>query len=135
MNRGRELKVGIDVVQISRVAESLEKFGTEFQRRLFTPGEIAYATSAPALAAERFAARFAAKEAAIKALSLANVGIAWTQLEVERAESGECELRLHGQALAAASTAGLTEISLSLSHDGDYATAIVVAFAPALIYT
>ena len=60
------VRVGIDLVQISRIAASLEQFGDQFMRRLFTDGEIAYATAAPALTAERLAARFAAKEAAKK---------------------------------------------------------------------
>ena len=78
-------------------------------RRLFTEHEIGYAMSSEALRAERFAKRFAAKEATIKALNLSEVGLDWRQIEVMRAR--------------------VREIALRLSHAGDYATAMVVALA------
>lgn len=121
------LRVGIDIVRISRIAESLERFGQRFLNRVFTPDEIAYATAAPARSAERLAARFAAKEAALKALQLADKGIRWTELEVRRAQSGDCELQLHGAAQTAARMSGFANLALSLSHEGDYAAAVVMA--------
>lgn len=121
------IRVGIDIVRISRIAESLERFGQRFLTRVFTPDEIAYATSAPARSAERLAARFAAKEAALKALQLADQGIRWTDLEVRRAPSGDCELRLHGAAHTAARISGFANLALSLTHEGDYAAAVVMA--------
>lgn len=127
--RARMLRVGTDLVQISRIARSIEQFGDKFIRRLFTDGEIAYATSSESLQAERFAARFSAKEATIKALSLSEVGLDWKHIEVLRAANGECTLKLHGAALAAAIAAGIRETSVSLSHEGDYATAVVVCIA------
>jgi holo-[acyl-carrier protein] synthase len=128
--RGRDrVRVGIDLVKIARVEESLAKFGERFLRRVFTAGEIAYATSAasPALTAERLAARMAAKEAAVKALRLAHVGVGWTQIEVLRDPSGACELLLHGKAREIALAAGVDDLSVSLSHESDYATAVVVS--------
>jgi holo-[acyl-carrier protein] synthase len=124
--RACTLRVGTDLVQISRIAESIEQFGDKFIRRLFTEDEIAYASSSAPLQAERFAARFAAKEATIKALSLSDVGLDWKHIEVRRADNGACSLQLHGTARAAAIEAGIREASVSLSHDGDYATAVVV---------
>jgi holo-[acyl-carrier protein] synthase len=123
------LSVGIDLVEIARVAESIAAFGDRYVRRVFTDAEIAYASSAPDLAAQRFAARFAAKEAAKKALGLAggDVAVGWRDLEVVRAPSGAVSLALHGAAAALASPSAL---ALSISHDGDYATAVVVAQAP-----
>lgn len=121
------LRVGIDVVSVTRITESLERFGQRFLQRIYTADEIAYATSAPALTAERLAARFAAKEAGLKALQLADKGVSWTDLEVRRVQTGECELWLHGAALAAARTDGIASIALSMSHEGDYATAVVMA--------
>jgi holo-[acyl-carrier protein] synthase len=115
--------IGIDLVRVSRIQESLDKFGERFMRRVFTDGEIAYATAAPAQTAERLAARFAAKEAAIKALDVANTG-SWRDIEVQRAASGKCMLALHGGVRQAA---GRVAVSLSLSHEGDYATAVVLA--------
>jgi holo-[acyl-carrier protein] synthase len=122
--------VGIDLVMVSRVQASLARFGERFLRRVFTDGEIAYARSSPASTAERLAARFAAKEAAIKALDLADrsVGIGWRQIEVAREDSGKCRLILHGAARAAADSAGVAELSLSLTHEGDYSAAVVLAF-------
>ena len=120
------LGVGIDLVQVSRVAESLERFGARFLRRVFTDGEIAYATAAPAEAAARLAARFAAKEAAIKALGLADEPMSWRDIEVRRTPAGACELVLHGAASRAAARSGVGEVVVSLSHEGGYATAVVV---------
>lgn len=116
--------VGIDLVQVSRIAESLAQFGDRFLRRVFTDSEIAYATATPAQTAQRLAARFAAKEAAKKALTIPDdVGIGWCDIEVVRTPSGACKLRLHGDA---ARLAGAAELTLSMSHEGDFATAVVV---------
>jgi holo-[acyl-carrier protein] synthase len=124
--------VGIDLVMVSRVEASLSRFGERFLRRVFTDGEIAYATSSPAATAERLAARFAAKEAAIKAIGLAGaqVGVGWREIEVAREDSGRCRLILHGAARAAADEAGVAELSVSLTHEGDYSAAVVLAISP-----
>lgn len=119
--------VGVDLVNISRVEASLARFGDRFLRRVFTASEIAYATAAPALACERLAARFAAKEAAIKALGLAERGVGWRQIEVERLASGACRLVLHGDARDAADRAGVGSLAVSLTHEGEYSAAVVVA--------
>ena len=121
------LHVGIDLVQVSRVAESLERFGERFLRRVFTDDEIAYAQSAPAQMVHRLAARFAAKEATIKALRLADCAINWRELEVRRTPSGACEMALHGVLGQVAARDGAHDIALSMSHEGDYATAVVVS--------
>jgi holo-[acyl-carrier protein] synthase len=115
------LRVGIDLVNVGRIAESLASFGDRFLRRVFTPAEVAYASGA----AERLAARFAAKEAAKKALELDGVG--WSEIEVVRKPNGAVELCLHGAARAAADALGASDLALSLSHEGDFATAVVVA--------
>lgn len=115
------LRVGIDLVHVGRIAESLASFGERFLRRVFTPAEVAYANGV----AERLAARFAAKEAAKKALELD--GVAWHDIEVVRRPSGAVELRLHGAARAAAEAIGAHELAVSMSHEGELATAVVVA--------
>ena len=122
--------MGIDIVQISRIADSLERFGERFLRRLFTADEIQYATETSDLAPERLAARFAAKEAAMKAFDLGNQGVDWREIEVRKLPGGACSLQLHGKAAALAHRGGTDEIALSLSHDGDYATAVVTALRP-----
>jgi holo-[acyl-carrier protein] synthase len=116
-----KLGVGIDLVRISGIRESIGSFGEQFLQRIYTADEIAYACSAPDSTAERLAARFAAKEATKKALRLDGVG--WRDIEVRRAPDGACDLLLHGHARDTA--AGRT-LALSMSHDGDFATAIVI---------
>jgi holo-[acyl-carrier protein] synthase len=117
--------LGFDLVQVSAVARSLAQFGAAFEDKLFTPGELAYARGGAGLEAERLAARFAAKEAVIKALRLADEGVSWRDIEVVKQREGDCELRLHGRVAAAAAGEGARELRLSLSHDGDYAGAVV----------
>lgn len=124
---GQLLRAGIDVVRISEIAASLEQFGEAFARRLFTDAEIRYAqagSDAHSVAA-RFAVRFAAREAAIKAFGLAEAGVNWAELEVVRNPDGSCTLQPHGHALAVIGP--LQQCVLSMSHEGDYATAIVLA--------
>jgi holo-[acyl-carrier protein] synthase len=114
------LRVGVDLVQVSRIAESIASFGDRFLRRIFTDDELAYAQAvAPPLATQRLAARFAAKEAARKAFQLD--GVDWRDIEVTRAPTGAVALALHGSAHVAHD-----DCALSLSHEGDYATAVVV---------
>ena len=121
------LRVGIDITQISAIEASLAQFGERFARRLFSHDEIAYSMQAPALTAQRLAARFAAKEAAIKAFGWSESGINWRDIEVRRAPDGSCTLALHHHAAALVERSGCTRMAVSLSHDGDYATAMVVA--------
>lgn len=116
------MRVGIDLVRISAIDESLGHFGARFLDRIFTSAEVAYAMSAPALAASRLAARFAAKEAVRKALRLDGIG--WRDIEVVRQDDGACDIRLHGTARALGNG---DHLALSMSHDGDHATAVVIA--------
>lgn len=126
MTTSPAIRVGVDLVQVSRVTESVTLFGERFLRRVFTEDEIAYATSAPAAAPERLAARFAAKEATMKALGLVEDPCDWRHIEVRRQPSGACDLALHGSVSEAAARLGVRTISLSMSHEGDYATAVVI---------
>ena len=118
--------VGMDLVQISRIEKSVQQFGARFIQRVFTPHESGYALSSPALQYERLAARFAAKEACIKALNLSEKGVNWRDMEVLKQTDGSCSLILHGVAQEQATQRGIARIQLSLSHDGDYAAAVVV---------
>lgn len=123
---GQPLRVGMDLVEVRRIQASVDRFGDRFVRRLFSADEIAYA-SASARCAEHLAARFAAKEAAIKAFGLTESGVDWRDIEVRRDPSGACRLALRGRAAAAAKQLGVTHVALSLSHDGDVAGAVVTA--------
>ena len=125
------LRVGLDVVEVSRVRESLDCFGDRFVRRLFCTDEISYAKQNPTQCAERLAARFAAKEAAIKAFALGELGVDWRDIEVRKLAGGACRLALHGKAAQQAARLGVSSIALSLSHDGDYAAAVVTALCDA----
>lgn len=118
--------MGFDLVRIRMLVESVTQFGDAFKQRLFTPAELAYADQGVGLWPERLAARFAAKEATIKALDLSDAGVSWRDIEVGKLPQGGCELRLHGPVGAIASSRGVKQWALSLSHDGDYAGAFVV---------
>jgi len=120
--------VGVDVVSVNEVSRSLERFGERYVRRVFTPGEAAYCRAATGrVAAERFAARFAAKEATFKALRPDTTAIDWRSIEVRRHASGWCDVVLHGEAAALAARQGIESLALSMSHDAGCATAVVVA--------
>ena len=121
--------LGMDVVFIPRIQESLHSFGDRFEERLFTSGEVAYARSAPTQRAERLAARFAAKEAVIKALSLGESGVDWRDIEIIRKDDGSCDVALHNKAAAALAARGADRLLICLSHDGDYAAAVVAALS------
>jgi holo-[acyl-carrier protein] synthase len=120
------LGTGVDLAEVHRIAQSIERFGTRFLDRVFTAAEIAYC-HAKRNSAESFAARFAAKEAAAKALGTGmNFGVTWREIEVARSPSGRPSLRLSGRAQERAARMGVDSISLSLSHTADLAIAMVV---------
>ena len=123
------LRVGADVADVQDTARSIERFGDRYVRRLFTDDEIDYCRArAPSKSDEamRFAARFAAKEATIKLLRT-DARPDFRTIEVRRSEVGWCDVVLHGRAQELADEAGLDELSLSMSHESRYATAVVVA--------
>jgi holo-[acyl-carrier protein] synthase len=118
--------VGIDTIEIADVEASLLHFGEHYVQRVYTAAERAYAQAAPVMASARLAARFAAKEAAIKALNLSEAGISWRDIEVLRSEDGACHLALHGRAAAIAASRPALQTALSLSHDSTHAVAVLV---------
>jgi holo-[acyl-carrier protein] synthase len=116
---------GIDVVEIERIAASIERYGARFLERVFTADEIAYCQSKKNCA-ESFAARFAAKEAGAKALGTGiQRGIRWTELEVRRARGERPTLHFSGRALTMAERLGARRVSLSLTHSKTVAIAAV----------
>ena len=118
---GESLQIGVDIVEIERVARSLQRFGDRFRGRVFRPAELAETGERP----HSLAARFAAKEAAIKALGCTEIAL--HEIEVVRPRGRRPELRLHGRAAARATALGLVQLSLSLSHSRAYAVAMVIA--------
>jgi holo-[acyl-carrier protein] synthase len=118
--------VGTDLIEIARIAQSIDRFGERFLHRVFTPREIAYCRRKKN-AAESFAARFAAKEAAAKALGIGiSRGVSWLELEVVRLPSGQPTLSLSGRAAQRARQLAVARASLSLTHSKDFALAVVV---------
>jgi holo-[acyl-carrier protein] synthase len=122
--RGR---LGFDLAQISAIGESLRIFGERLAQRLFNPHELAYANSGHGVQAQRLAARFAAKEAVIKALRLSEAGVDWRDIEVVKLSGGSCAISLHGRVAQLAAAMRVGALSVSLSHEGDYAGAVVTA--------
>lgn len=117
--------IGVDLVEVDRMRTSLARTPT-LAERLFTPAEQAYAKAARD-PAERYAVRFAAKEAVMKALGVGLGAVAWHDIEVVRADSGAPSLVLTGRAAALADQAGVTEWLLTLTHTHKTAEAIAVA--------
>ena len=124
----QRVEVGSDIVWVPDVADSIARFGGRYLSRVFTTGELRDSMSQSASAQHlSLAARFAAKEATMKILQpTGSDALPWQAIEVKRSSRGAPQLALHGRAAALARTAGITQLSLSLSHDRDYATAVVV---------
>lgn len=122
---------GVDLVQVSQVAASIGRLGDLYLQRICTPAEIAYCNSSPVMTPARVAARFAAKEATLKALRLPDQGLDLRSIEVVQAPGGWCDLELHGRAQEMATAAGWQSWTVSLSHEGDYAAAVVAVLAEA----
>jgi holo-[acyl-carrier protein] synthase len=117
---------GIDIAEVPRIRETIERHGERFLRRIFTEGEIQYCES-KANRIERYAARFAAKEAGMKAIGTGwNLGVRWRDIEVSRKPGGRPTLLFHGKAAEFAAKLGATNIALSLTHTAEQAMAQVI---------
>src|SRR5262252_8215691 len=117
---------GIDIAEVPRIAESVQRFGERFVRRVFTEEEIRYCNS-KANRVERFAARFAAKEAAMKALGTGwNRGVRWRDIEVVRQRGSRPTIKFYGVAAEFAAKLGTNNTALSLSHTPEQAIANVI---------
>jgi len=117
---------GIDIAEVPRIEATIARFGDRFLRRIFTEDEIRYCES-KANRIERYAARFAAKEAAMKAIGTGwNHGVAWRDVEVCRQPGGRPTITFHGKAAGFAAKLGAVHIALSLSHTQEYAIAQVI---------
>ena len=117
---------GVDIAETSRIEQVIESHGERFPKRIYTPAEIEYCERFKNKA-ERYAARFAAKEAAFKALGTGwREGIRWLDVEVTHLPSGKPELVLTGRALEIARQLGVTRASVSISHSDRYVVAQVI---------
>jgi holo-[acyl-carrier protein] synthase len=118
--------IGVDIAETGRISRSLEQYGERFIKRICTPAEVAYCERFKNKA-ERYAARFAAKEAAFKALGTGwSKGIRWLDVEVTHQPSGKPELVLTGRAQEVARELGVSRASLSISHADQYVVAQVI---------
>jgi holo-[acyl-carrier protein] synthase len=117
---------GVDIAEVPRVAAAIERFGERFLKRIFTENEIRYCES-KANRVERYAARFAAKEAALKAIGTGwKRGVAWRDVEVTREPGGRPTMTFHGKAAEFAGKLGMKRAHVSLSHTAEHAIAQVI---------
>ena len=124
MNDNNELHSGIDIIEIDRIQNVLIKHPERFLRKIFTEYEINYCRGR----ATQLAARFASKEAAMKALGTGIRGVGWREVEVQRLRSGKQYIILHGRAKKRAESMGIKKIELSISHSKNLATAMVIMY-------
>lgn len=121
-------RVGIDLIAVECVEESIRTHEDRYLKRVYTPRELADCRTDSGIDAERLAARFAAKEATMKVLRpAATAAVPWNSIGVRRDAGGAPELELSGSAATLASDVGISDFAISLSHDGGFAAAIVVA--------
>jgi holo-[acyl-carrier-protein] synthase len=113
-------ELGIDIINVARIRETLARFGTRFSRRVLTERESSYVRDRP----ETLAGRWAAKEAVSKVLGLGVRGVGWREIEIVRLPTGQPAVALAGRALARAGQLGMGRIAVSISHERDYAVAI-----------
>jgi holo-[acyl-carrier protein] synthase len=118
--------MGVDIAEVQRIRAAIEKGGEAFLRRVYTANEVAYCERFKNKF-ERFAGRFAAKEAAMKALGTGwQHGVRWVDLEVVREKSGRPTLTIAGEAGKIAARLGVKNIAISITHTADQALAQVI---------
>lgn len=127
MNNGLMiLGTGVDIAEVPRIRETIERFGNRFLHRVFTDGEIQYCER-KASRFESYAARFAAKEAGMKALGTGwSRGVRWRDIEVVRPKGQRPTIQFHGEAAAISAKLGTTNIALSITHTSEEALAHVI---------
>jgi holo-[acyl-carrier protein] synthase len=117
---------GVDITEVGRIQAAVKRFGDRFLQRVFTPAEVSYCMGKPN-AAERLAARFAAKEAGMKAIGTGlRHGVTWQDVEVVRLPGQRPMLQFHGKAAEFAARLGCKRTHLSLSHTKEQAIAYVI---------
>ena len=120
--------MGVDVTSVADVAASVQRFGHRYLDRIYTAHELDSCQGAPDVVAAGLAARFAAKEATMKALRIGADAPPWRSIEVRRDPSGACDLVLSDDAARMADEAGIQGLSLTMSHEGPIAVAVVAAW-------
>lgn len=113
--------IGVDIIEITRIEAVINRWGKTFLERVFTPAELKLYNNAPSLAA-----RFAAKEAVLKALGACDKGISWQEIEILAENNGKPHVSLTGKAKLEADACQISKVNISLSHSRDYAVAFIV---------
>ncbi|MFC1478101.1 holo-ACP synthase [Candidatus Margulisiibacteriota bacterium] len=118
--------LGLDLVEISRIKEMAQKHKGRFLDRVFTPAELEYCMTKTVMRFPELAARFAAKEAVVKALGTGMRGISWKEVEVIRNPLGKPDILLHDRAAGIAEQLGVVHIHISLTHARDTSAAVAI---------
>ena len=121
------VRVGIDLVSVASVEESIEAHADKYLERIYTDRELDDCRVDGTVDAERLAGRFAAKEATMKTLRPGDEAVPWSSIEVRREASGWVEVELSGPAADLAEQAGIADMAVSLTHERGFAAAVVVA--------
>lgn len=119
--------LGVDMIEVVRIERAMMRWGDAFVRRLYTPTEIARADRSAAGRGARLAARFAAKEAVMKALGIGWRRMSWREIEIVNDAQGRPGVQLHGAALRVAQEQGVASVLVTVSHTHDHAVANAVA--------
>jgi len=118
--------LGLDIVEIPRFKKVVDKYNSRFLQRVYTPAELDYCLYKSILKIPELAARYAAKEAVVKALGTGMRGMSWKEIEVVRSPLGKPEIVLYDRALGIANQLGVGKIHISLSHTRDTAVAVAM---------
>lgn len=121
-----DLRLGTDIVHIPRIESAIEKFGTRFLQRVYTPTEQQDCTCATKLLIPQLAGRWAAKEAAVKAIGSGFRGVHYTDIEIQRQANGAPKIQLLGQAKTILAEWGNCQWQVSISHEREYAIATAI---------
>ena len=119
------LTVGVDIVEIARIEEAIERWGDRFLKRIYTEKELAFCRGR----APELAARFAGKEATMKAMGTGIRGVGWRDIEILPRRGGKPLVHLHSRGLARAQRMETGEFAISLTHSAEFAIAVVAAEA------
>ena len=114
--------IGVDIIEIARIKRAIARWSESFLRRVYTDPELRMCHKKPS----SLAARFAGKEAVIKAFGTQNKGIGWKDIEILSEPSGKPSVHFHGKAQNQANSLGLNRLAISLSHSREYAIAFVI---------
>jgi holo-[acyl-carrier protein] synthase len=117
-------QIGVDIIEISRIRQAVDRWGEHFLKRIFTDSELNSYRTRP----ESLAVRFAGKEAAMKALSPTAGTVGWREVEILSEPNGKPAVHLYGKARQRAEDLGLKGLEISLSHSREYAVALVIGF-------